>query len=452
MKGDNHLCVFEWRYGSQEMRHLFSRENIINVMKYVEISLVEALNDVGIAPSEAVKDVKKAVDKVTADMVYDEEKRTGHDIAALVFLLGRFSSREAARWIHFGATSYDIVDTAWVIIFNKALGIIKNKLKSVIKRLSDLALKTLNVPMPGRTHGQHATPITLGFKLANYVYELSRSYERICDLEKRLLLVKFGGATGTMASWGKNGLNLRESFAKKLGMRYHIITTQIAPRDGIAELVSSLAILASQFDRFAVEVRELARTEIGELWEARGEAIGSSAMPHKANPVTAERISGLSRALRSLVSGALENIVLWHERDLSNSSFERFLVPHVFLMTDQILDDMAALLDRLAYDPEKMRNDLHMTNDVVTAEALMNELILKGLAREEAYKLSQKASKIALNRGLKLWEAACSMDVVKKLLECSKLREILNPEKYIGLSKELVTEAVKYSSGILRKC
>ncbi len=449
---DEHVCVFEWRYGSPEMRRLFTRENIIDTMKLVEVTLVEALSEVGIAPPGIAEDVKRAAKRVTAQMVYDEEKRIGHDIAALVFLLGKYSGKEAARWIHFGATSYDIVDTAWVLILKEALSIIKRKLASIIDKLSDIAMKTSNVPMPGRTHGQHATPITFGFKLANYVYELTRSFERICDLEKRLLLIKIGGATGTMASWGDKGLKLRDVVSKKLGVGYHIISTQIAPRDGFAELIATLAILASQLDRFAVEVRELARPEIAEVWESRGESVGSSAMPHKANPVTAERISGLARALRTLVSGSMENMVLWHERDLSNSSFERFLLPHALLIIDQMLEDMKVLLSRLSFDPQKMKKDLHISNDVVTAEALMNELILKGLTREEAYKISQRASKLALNKGIKLWEAACTLEEVQRLLDCDKLKDLLDPEKYTGLSEILTEGTIKYSKEKIKKC
>ncbi|MCE4607552.1 MAG: adenylosuccinate lyase [Caldisphaeraceae archaeon] len=446
----DYACVFEWRYGSAEMRGLFSRDNIVETMKFVEVALAEALGEAGVAPPSVAEELKVAAEKVTAEMVYEEEKRTGHDIAALVFLLGRFSSKEASRWVHFGATSYDIVDTAWAVILREAIGIVKEKLKMIAERLSSIALKDL--PMPGRTHGQHATPITLGFKVANYIYELGRSYGRICDLEKRLLLVKLGGATGTMASWGEKGLKVREGVAKKLGIGYHIISTQVAPRDGIAELISSFAILASQLERFAVEVRELARPEIGELWEERGERIGSSAMPHKANPVTAERISGLSRILRSLASGAFENIILWHERDLSNSSFERFLLPHSFLIMDQILEDMIGLLDRLAYDPERMRINLHAANDIEMAEALMNELILAGLTREEAYNASKEASRIALEKGLRLWEAACSINKVRELLGCDSLKRVLNPEGYVGLSERLAKDAIKYFNEQARKC
>ncbi len=450
---EDRVCAFDWRYGSDEMRRLFLRENLIGTMKKVELALLESMAEIGLVPKDAVEAVRSSLNKVTAEMVYSEEKKTGHDIATLVFLLGKYSGREAARWIHFGATSYDIVDTMWALIFREALKIVKKKVRSVIEKLESLAIETSEIPMPGRTHGQHATPITLGFKLANYIYEISRSYDRICDLEKRILLVKLGGATGTLASWNKEGLKLREVFARKLGLRYHIISTQIAPRDFIAETACVLSILASQLDRFAVEVRELARPEIGEVWEARGETIGSSAMPHKANPVTAERISGIARALRSLVTGSLENIVLWHERDLSNSSYERFLIPHMFLMIDQVLEDTLSLLSRLRYDPERMKRNLHLTNDVVTAEALMNSLIVEGgLTREEAYKISQKVSKIALSENISFWKAACSLKDVKEKLNCEALKEKLNPENYIGLSSILVKEVIKYSKTILSKC
>ncbi len=421
-------------------------------MKRVEAALARALEEAGIAPRGTAESVQAALATVSAEEVYETEKReTGHDVAALVFLAARRGDEKARQWIHYGATSNDIVDTAWALVLRDALALLKDRLRGVISKLSALASETRDVVMAGRTHGQHAVPVTLGFKLANYVYELARSYERLCGVEKRLVRAKIGGATGTMAAWGGRGLEVRHAAASILGLEPHPITTQVAPRDGHAELSAALAILASQLDRLAVEVRELSRPEIGELWEDRGGAVGSSAMPQKANPVTAERVSGLARAARSLVTGFLENIVLWHERDLSNSSFERFAMPHLLLILDQMLLDTHALLERLRYSKERMTRNLELTGHTVLTEALMNMLIERGLGREEAYRLAREAARKALSEGKMLHEAAGEVPGIRSLLDPRELQR-LKPENYLGNARELVDEALAYADKALNQC
>ena len=447
------VCVFEWRYGSGEMRRLLSRDSLVEAMKRVEVALAEALEEAGVAPRGVAEAVRRAAETVTAEEVYRlEREKTGHDVAALVELLAERAGGEAARWVHYGATSNDIVDTAWALVLRDALGLLRARLAEVIRRLSGLARETRGVVMPGRTHGQHALPITLGFKLANYVYELSRSMERLCGAEERLLRAKIGGAVGTMAAWGDRAFEVRRLVAEKLGLRPHPVTTQVAPRDGHAELAAALAILASQLDRLATEVRELARPEIMELWEDRGEAIGSSAMPQKANPVTAERISGLARAARGLALGFLENIVLWHERDLSNSSFERLAVPHLILTLDQMLLDTLRLLERLRYSPENMRRNLELTRNTVVTEKLLNMLIEAGLPRPEAYRLARRAARKALEEGKALGEAAAEVPEIARLIPRERLLEELRPERYTGQAERLVEEALAYAENVLERC
>ena len=447
------VCVFEWRYGSEEMRRLLSRSSLVEAMKRVEEALAEALEKAGIAPRGTAASVRAALGKVSAEEVYEaEERETGHDIAALVFLAARRGGEKASRWIHYGATSNDIIDTAWVLVLRDALALLKGRLREIIERLSEMAVETESIVMPGRTHGQHAVPITLGFKLANYVYELARSYERICSAEERLLRVKIAGAVGTMAAWGEKGPAVRAYVAEKLGLTHHPITTQVAPRDGYAELASALAILASQLDRLATEVRELARPEILEVWEDRGGAVGSSAMPQKANPVTAERISGLARAIRGLVTGFLENIVLWHERDLSNSSFERYAIPHLLLAADQMLIDTSKLLERLRYSPERMWKNLERTMFTSTTEALLNALVKSGLPREDAYRLAREASRKALEERKPLWEAASEIAEIASRLGEDELEQLLDPRSYLGSAHELIHEALDYAENALNRC
>ncbi|MEM2025957.1 MAG: lyase family protein, partial [Desulfurococcaceae archaeon] len=274
-----HVCVFDWRYGSQEARRLFTVANIVRTYVNVEVALLKGLVLAGLAPARCYEEIKECEEKLKPVEIYEMELLTGHDIASLAFILGERCG-ECGKFIHLGATSYDIVDTAWALILREALLIIKDKLKRVINTLIDLAEKYVDDYVIGRTHGQHALPITFGFKFANYAYELSRSYERLIELENRLVKLKMSGSVGTMASWGEKGILIEEMVGKELCLEPHPITTQVAPRDSFAELAVDLAILGSQLDRLALEARELSRTEIGEIYEAV-QRIGSSAMPHK---------------------------------------------------------------------------------------------------------------------------------------------------------------------------
>jgi adenylosuccinate lyase len=256
-----HICVFEWRYGSEEMRRLFLAESIVKRYIDVEVAVMRGLEEAGIAPRGCAEAMRRCVEGVRPEEVYEREAVTGHDIASLAYIIGERCG-ECGRFAHLGATSYDIVDTAWALIIRDALRIVKERLWRVVEMLIEYAERYRDVVMVGRTHGQHAVPITLGFKFANYIYELSRSLERLCEAEKRIVRSKVSGAVGTMAAWGGRGLVVESVASKMLGLEPHTISTQVAPRDSFAELVTDLAILASQLDRFALEVRELSRTEM----------------------------------------------------------------------------------------------------------------------------------------------------------------------------------------------
>ncbi|ALL00839.1 Adenylosuccinate lyase [Pyrodictium delaneyi] len=449
----NSVCAFDWRYGSPQMKYVLSRREMLRNMILVEIALMDALVEVGLAPPEAAEKIREAAKKITPEEVAEREKQTGHEVIALVELLAEKGGDEVARWVHYGATSNDIIDTAWALTLRDALVIIESKLAKIIEALATRAEEYVDVVMVGRTHGQHALPITLGFKFANYTYELARSYERLCSAMKRVLRAKIGGAVGTMAAWGRKGLRIREIVCEQLGLEPHIITTQVAPRDGFAELASVLAILASQLDRFATEIRELARPEIMEMWEDRTGKLGSSAMPHKANPVTAERISGLARVARSLVTAFLENIVLWHERDLSNSSAERIIIPHLLLTIDQMLDDTWNLILRLRWSPERMYENLMKSRGAIMAEALMNLLIRElGMKRPDAYRIAKELAEKAAKTGKPLYEVAAEDPRVGKYFGLSRLYEELDPRRYLGPVKYLVQQAVYYADEVLEKC
>lgn len=448
------VCVFDWRYGSDEMRRNFSLENIVKRYIDVERALVKGLSEAGLIERSCVEEVVRCLESLDIESVvretYTLEERLGHEIASLVQVLTERCG-ECGRYIHLGATSNDIIDTAWILIIRDALGLVKKRLREVIERLIEYSRRYRDLVMVGRTHGQHALPITLGFKFSNYVYELSRSYERICDLEKRLVRGKISGAVGTMAAWRDRGLVVEETVMRELGLRPHLVTTQVAPRDGYAEMASVFSILASQIDRLALEVRELSRTEIRELYEAV-ERVGSSTMPHKRNPVTAERLSGLARYLRSLTVSFAENIVLMHERDLSNSSFERISIPHMFLAVDQMLLDTKYLLDHLGVDENSMRQNLEMTRGAIMSESIMVRLVERGVPRTTAHRRLMELSREAEREGLGLREVLMRDELVTRHLSPREIEEALDPSRYLGSYKEIIERALEYARSVLETC
>jgi adenylosuccinate lyase len=445
------LCPLEFRYGSNDMRAIFSRENIIKKMVEVELRLYKALEECGIVPKGYYEAFSKCVGSITVrpEEVDKREGVLGHDVVALLSILTDYCG-DASRFLHYGATSNDVIDTVWGLLVRDALGLIKKKLVSSIRLLMRLTREYKDLIMVGRTHGQHALPITLGFKLANYVYELTRSLERLVDVESRVVRGKMAGAVGTMAGWRGKGLCVESVVMRELNLRPHEITTQVVPRDGFAELVSVIAILASQIERFGVEVRELMRPEILELAEGVGGRVGSSTMPHKANPVECEKISGLTRVLRGLVVPAIEDIVLWHERDLSNSSAERLLIPHTFMLIDEILDTFNEVLSNLKVYPENMIKNLKLSKGAIMSESLMLKLTDKGLSRYEAHRVVRELVTKALRSGSELIDVVLNEPEVLKYLSVDEVREALDYSKYLGNYNELIERTLKYAEEVIK--
>ena len=444
------ICPFTYRYGSTEMKKILERCNILRKFIEVEAALMKALETVGIAPKECYKKVLDTVSEIRPEDIDELEKVIGHDIASLAILIAKHCG-ECGKYVHLGATSYDIVDTAWALIVRDALGIIKSKLRKIIEKTIELTIKHQDTLIIGRTHGQHALPITFGFKLANYIYELSRSYERLCELEKRVLRCKMSGAVGTMAAWGDKGLHVESTVSQVLQLEPHAIATQVAPRDGFAELISALAILASQMDRLALEIRELSRPEIAEL-DVAYTKVGSSTMPHKKNPVIAERISGLAKITRALVTVALENIPLMHERDLTNSSSERFLIPHALLVIDQVLIDAYNMLENLKINEEAMKKNLELSKGTITSECLMVKLVLKAnIPRHEAHMLLVDLSNKALNEKRSFKEIVFESNIAA-LLTKKDIEECFDLSSYLGSYKQLIYRAINYAKNVMKRC
>jgi adenylosuccinate lyase len=441
------------RYGSPEMRRIFEEENRLQMMLNVEAALAEASAEAGEIPLEAALTIRSRASSkiVTVEKVKERERVTRHDIAAMVEVLSE-ECGEYGEYVHWGVTSNDITDTALALQLKDALKIIGEKLASLVETLCKKSEEYAELVMPGRTHGQHAVPITLGFKFAVYAAELARSYERMLQLSRRILVGKISGAVGTMAALGPRALLIEEKTMRGLGLEPVEIATQIVCRDRLGELVCWTALLGSSLDRLAVEIRSLQRTEIMEVAEGFGEEQrGSSTMPQKQNPVDSEKVSGLAKVLRGLVVPALENIPLWHERDLSNSSGERFTIPLSMIILDEMLMAMQSVLMNLRVYPENMLRNLELTRGRIMGEAVMMELARRGMGRRRAYELMRRLSKKALTENRSLLEVLEESPEVARYIGFEELKEVVEPKNYLGRHRELITRAVSYARSKLKK-
>ncbi|MGP3667732.1 MAG: adenylosuccinate lyase [Candidatus Bathyarchaeota archaeon] len=440
------LPIDAGRYGTKEMLKIFDEEYRLQKLLDVEAALILALAEVGLYPKDkALKVAEKASTRyVKLERVQEIEKMIKHDVMAVVEALAEVCGEEGG-FIHFGATSNDILDTATALQFKEALNILEDKLWRLEEVLIGLTEKHKNTIMVGRTHGQHALPITLGLKFAVWLREVSRHVERLRECRKRVLVGKLTGAVGTQAGFGLEGLKVQELVMKKLGLQPVDVSTQIVQRDRYAELICLLAMLASTLDKFALEIRLLQRTEVAEVFEPFEfkTQVGSSTMPHKVNPITCERICGLAKILRGLVIPALENIPLWHERDLTNSSSERILIPEALILTDYMLKLMIDVLSGLKVDEKKMRENLDLTKGRIMSEALMLTLTRKGVTRQEAYKIVRDLSMKSLLENLNLKTVAEKDEKINKILSKEELEEALKPENYLGTTPIQIEKALE---------
>ena len=429
------LPIDTGRYGTAEMLRVFEEEARVQRLLDVEASLALAHAEVGNIPrKDAEKIATMASTKyVKVARVKAIEKEIKHDIASLVRALSEVCGPSGA-YVHLGATSYDIVDTANALQLKNASDIIEEKLISLKNILQKQAAQFMGTVMIGRTHGQHALPITLGFKFAVWGYEVSRHIERLNDCRDRVLAGKMSGAVGTQASLGEHAVRIQELVMKRLGISAAEISTQIVQRDRYADLVCLLAIIASSLDNFATEIRELQRPEIGELFESfeKEKQVGSSTMPHKRNPETCERICGLARIVRSLVIPALENIVTWHERDLTQSSAERFIFPESCILVDYMLLLMSNIVANLRVDEQRMLRNIDLTQGRTMSEAVMMALTRKGVNRQEAHELLRKLTIKSELEQRRFKEILLEDRFVSSRLSEKEIDEALNPKNYLG--------------------
>jgi len=428
------------------MRRVFEDEMRFQRMLDVEAALAWARSEVGDIPKDAAEEIEQhaSTQYVTLGNIHELEKVSEHETMALVEALARVSGKGGA-YVHLGATSSDILDTAAALQMRDGMRIIQAKLDALEGVLLDLSRKYRDSLMIGRTHGQHALPMTLGLKFAVWLREVGRHIERVNQCSARLLVGKMSGAVGTMAGLGENARQIQELVMSRLGLKAADVTSQIVQRDRYAELVCVFAIVASSLDKFATEIRNLQRPEIAELAEPfqEGRQVGSSAMPQKRNPWRSENISSLARIERSLVSPALESIVTWHERDLSQSAAERFVIPESFIVLDHMLVSMVRILGDLRVDERQMAENLMRFKDPLMSEAVMAALVKKGLPRQEAHRLLQQLNAMARKDGRPFREILAANLEIAKYLGKGEIDAALDPKAYLGASAELVDAAVE---------
>ncbi len=413
------------RYVHPEMGRIWSEEAKFDSWMEVEVAAAEVMAEEGIVPREAAKTIRaKAAYSIAR--IDEIEKDVKHDVIAFTQALAE-NVGEAGRFIHFGLTSYDVVDTALGIRLRDAMDLILENLDRLCDVLKSRAHDHKKTVMVGRTHGVHAEPMTFGMKLALWYAEMRRNHTRLAAARGAVAVGKLSGAVGTFAHLPPL---IEEKLCAKLGLQPAPISTQVLQRDRHAEAMSALAILATSLDKIAVEIRSLQRTEIREVEEFfSGKQKGSSSMPHKRNPVVSEQVSGLARVVRGNLQAALENVPLWNERDISHSSAERMILPSSFILTDHILRRTTTVLDNLIVYPEKMRENLDSMKGLVFSGQVLLELAKKGLPREEAYRVVQRNAMAVWQGKGTLRELLSTDEDVKKRLTSEELDEAFDLER-----------------------
>ncbi|PKN10151.1 MAG: adenylosuccinate lyase [Deltaproteobacteria bacterium HGW-Deltaproteobacteria-7] len=415
------------RYSREKMTKIWSPENRYQKWLDVEIAACEAMVKLGKVPAGAVKNIKKKA-AINVARIDEIEKITKHDVIAFVSSLTEIIG-EDGRFIHMGLTSSDVLDTALAIQLKEAADILLEDVDALLIILKNKAFEHKNTLMIGRSHGIHAEPITFGLKMALWYQEMQRNRQRLMNARKSISYGKVAGAVGTFSFIDPF---VEEYVCDKLGLKPAPVSSQIVQRDRHAEYFTTLAIIASSLDKFAQEIRLLQRTEVREAEEyfSPGQK-GSSAMPHKRNPVLSENISGLARLVRSYAVAALEDVALWHERDISHSSVERVIGPDATITLDFMLGRFTGLMDKLVVYPERMLANLNMTHGVIFSQMVLLSLIEKGTTREDAYAIVQKNAMKSWQEGLAFRDLLEKDPIVTRHLKKRELTAIFNVKNFL---------------------
>jgi adenylosuccinate lyase len=416
------------RYTRPEMGRIWSDENKFRMWLRVEVAATETLAEAGMVPQSAAKAIRERGD-FDLSRIQALEAEVKHDVIAFTTAVAEKVGPEA-RWVHFGLTSNDVVDTAQALQIHEASLIIRNDLEALKTVLKRRAFEFQHTPTIGRTHGIHAEPTTFGLKLANWYSETERNIERFEHAAEDMRVGKISGAVGTLAHLTPE---LEEKICSRLGLKTAAISSQVIQRDRHAFFVATLAVIASTLDKIALEIRHLQRTEVRETEEYFSEKQkGSSAMPHKRNPITCEQISGLARVVRGNAQAAFEDVALWHERDISHSSVERIILPDSTVLIDYLLHKTTTLIDTLLVYPERMLQNLESTGGLIFSGQLLLDLAEAGMSREDAYRLVQKHAMASWKNGTNFREAIRNDSEIRSKLSGEQIERAFNLERQLG--------------------
>ncbi|MCX6688662.1 MAG: adenylosuccinate lyase [Methanoregula sp.] len=422
----------EYRYGTAEMRAVWSEENRFLCIVRAEVALAKAEAAHGMIPAAAAAAIGSQAKNASLARAKEIEAEISHDMIAIVKAISEVCGDEG-RWIHYGATSNDILDTATGLQLVQALELIDAKLRKLLGVLLERAEETKTLVCVGRTHGQHGVPTTYGLRFAIWASEVGRHIERLSQMRPRVAVGQMTGAVGTQAAMGPKGMEVQATMMQELGLYPVDVSNQVISRDRYAEYFMFLANVATTLDKIGVEIRSLQRTEIGEVEEAFGaKQVGSSTMPHKRNQIKSEQVCGLSRIIRSSVEPALQNNTLWDERDLTNSSCERVLFPEASVLTDHCIQLMTTVLSGLVINRAAIRRNLAFLHGINMAESVMIELTRRGMNRQDAHERVRLASMQALAEGRPLADLLATDTEVVRYCKKSDILALLSPDAYIG--------------------
>ena len=423
------------RYAQSELKAIFSEERKIKLWLDVELAVLKAWETEGVIPEGTYKAVLSNA-KVDIKRMKEIESVVHHEIIAFLTALSE-NVGEKSRFIHLGLTSSDILDTATSLQIKEANDVIYQELENLEAILKDLVIKTKDVLCVGRTHGVHAEPITFGFKLANFLLELKRNKERLQNAAKEAAVGKISGAVGTYAHLNPD---IERLALEELGLKPLEISTQIIPRDIFANVFSAWALIGAFIERLALEIRHLQKTEVLEMEEPFYEGQkGSSAMPHKRNPILCERLDGMSRILRGNLVVALENTALWHERDISHSSVERMIIPESAILTHYMIKTMSRILRDCKIYPDNMLENLNFRGKLICSQRLLLELVRKGMLRENAYKIVQTLAMKAFNEKMNFEEIVRKDPEIKSYLSEEELNDVFDYKYFVRYVDEIIS-------------
>jgi adenylosuccinate lyase len=436
------------------MAGIWSDENRFRTWLAVEIAATETLASAGIVPKEAAKAIRARA-TIQVDRIFAIEAEVRHDVIAFTTAVAEVVGPHA-RWFHYGLTSNDVVDTAQALLMQQASAVIAGDLELLAEVLERRAWEFKDTPMIGRTHGIHAEPITFGFKIANWYSETKRNIVRFQAAAEDLRVGKFSGAVGTFAHLTPE---LEDQICARLGLKAAAVSSQVIQRDRHAFYLATLATVASTLDKIATEVRHLQRTEVREAEEFFSEKQkGSSAMPHKRNPVTSEQISGLARVVRANAQAGFENVALWHERDISHSSAERVIIPDSTTLVDYLLNKTANLIDTMFVYPDRMMSNLESTHGLVFSGQLLLDLVESGVSREDAYRLVQNHAMRAWRENLDFHQLVVHDPAISDRVPPAKIerafdlkRQLRNIDKIFARVFPKKGTATKQSGSVRRK-